>query len=258
MIKTLLSFCLIAATFIQAFGQACTPDPQFTNPASQAGIYPDSVTNFDTAYVGVPYTQLITIVIPPDTQAFPPPFPPIAWDSTRLDSVSGLPASLSLACWNNNGFGSAAACMWKGNSIGCAIINGTPTAGDVGVHSLKFYTNNFVGGQTAGNPYVITYYKIVVLSAGGIDDNPDIQVVMQNIPNPFNDKTEIQFMANDFGIAHFKIFNLVGTLVKEYKINVKRGLNKLELNASDYESGIYFYSLSHGSNTFTRKMIVKR
>ena len=209
--------------------------------------------------MGTPYIQLVTIVIPPDTQVFPPPIPAIPWDSTRLDSVSGLPGSMSHACWNNNGSGSAASCKWKGNSIGCAIITGTPTAGEVGTHMLTFYTNNFVGGQSSGNPYDITYYKIVIMPANGVpNDNPKIQLVMQNTPNPFNDKSEIQFNADDAGFAHFKVYNLIGTVVQQYEISVKRGLNKLELNAKDFDSGIYFYSISHGSNAFTRKMIVKK
>jgi hypothetical protein len=260
MIKKLLflsSFILILD--LSSYAQSCIPDPQYTNTTTQNGIYPDTLIDFDTAYVGVPYTQLVTIVVPPDTQALPPPFPAIAWDSTRLDSVTGLPASMSFACWNNNGSGNMNRCMWKGNSIGCAIISGTPTAGEAGVHLLKFYTNNFVGGQTIANSYVITTYKIVVAPASnGINENPRIQLVMQNNPNPMVDRTEIQFAADDNGYANFKIYNIIGTIIQQDEIFVHKGINKIELNARDFDSGIYFYSLSHGSNAFTRKMIVNK
>ena len=256
--KLLLLSIFIPFLNLSSFGQACTPDPQYTNTSTQNGIYPDTLTDFDTAYVGVAYTQLVTIVVPPDTQALPPPFPPIPWDSTRLDSVSGLPASMSYACWNNNGSGNMNRCMWKGNSIGCAMISGTPTTAEIGVHPLKFYTNNFVGGQTAANPYVITTYKIVVVASNAVNENPKIQFVMQNNPNPMTDLSEIQFTAEDNGMVNFKIYNIIGTVVKQQDIFVRKGLNKLELNAKDFDSGIYFYSLSHGSNTFTRKMIVNK
>jgi hypothetical protein len=257
MIKKLL-LIPIALLFLKSvsFGQACNPDPQYTNPSTQAGVYPDSVTNFDTAYVGIPYTQLVTIVIPPDTQAFPPPFPPVPWDSTILSSVTGLPASMSYACWNNSSKPNR--CAWNGNSIGCAIISGTPTISEVGVHSLTFNTDNYVGGQTSPNAYAITYYKIVVLNGNAVNENPRIQTLLQNNPNPFSDKSDIMFTSEDMGIAKFKVYNMVGTVIKEYDIAVKKGMNKLEIDAKDYDSGVYFYSLSYGNNAFTRKMIVKK
>lgn len=260
--KKHLFFLLIAVFFYfnTSFSQqACTPDPQYNNTSADAGIHPDSAQNFDTAYVGIPYTQLVTVVIPPDTQAFPPPFPPIPWDSTRLDSVNGLPASMTHACWNNNGSGSSSRCMWKGNSIGCAIISGTPTAGEVGTHNLTFYTSNYVGGQSGANPYTITYYKIVVMPASNaVNEIPKIQAVMQNTPNPFSDKSEIIFTAEDNGMAKFRVYDMVGTVVKEYDIWARKGINKIEIDAKEYNSGVYFYSLSHGNNAFTRKMIIKK
>ena len=41
----------------------CTPDPQFVSP----GIYPDTATGLDPAYVGQSYNQNITIITPTDT-----------------------------------------------------------------------------------------------------------------------------------------------------------------------------------------------
>lgn len=259
MIKKLLLFTfIIPLSSYVSFGQACTPDPQYTNTSTQNGIYPDTLTDFDTAYVGVLYNQLVTIVVPPDTQALPPPFPAIPWDSTRLDSVQGLPASMGYNCWNNNGFGNMNRCMWKGNSIGCAIISGTPTAGEIGVHYLKFYTNNYVGGQSSPNAYVITTYKIIVVPSSGINENPKIQMVLQNNPNPMVDKSEILFTAEDNGVANFKVYNLIGNVVMQNDIAVKKGVNKIEMDSKNFESGIYFYSLSKGNNSFTRKMIVNK
>ena len=248
---TLLSFSLLLLSGF-AFGQACTPDPLFT----KNGVHPDSATGFDTADVGIPYTQLVTIVIPNDTAAFPPPFPPIAWDSTVLSGLTGLPASMNYACWNNSA--SSNRCAWKRNTKGCAIITGTPTAADVGTHNLVFSTNNYLGSQTTPNPYTISYYKIVVMAAGSVNENPDLQVIQQNNPNPFDDKTEIVFTSEGFGTVQFKVYNMIGTAVQEYDIAVKQGVNKLILDAKDFDSGIYFYALVSGSNAFTRKMVVKK
>ena len=247
--KILLIPIAIFLIQLSVFGQACQPDPIYTTK----GVHPDSATGFDTAYVGIAYTQLVTIIVPKDTTpAFPPI--PLTWDSTVLTSVSGLPAGLSYACWNNSS--NPNRCSWKGNTKGCAIITGTPTT--AGTYSLLFKTDNYVAGGGA-NPYDITYYKIVVMpSTTGINENPGIQTLLQNNPNPFNDKSEILFTAEDNGFAKFKVYNMIGTVVQEYDIRAKKGVNKLELDAKDFDSGIYFYSIVNGNNVFTRKMIVKK
>ncbi len=256
---------LLASTILllelPSFGQQpCIPDPQYTNTSTQNGIYPDTITNFGPAYVGTPYSQLITVVIPPDTNSGPPQNIVFVWDSTVLTSVTGLPASLSLsyACWNQNGFGNPNRCAWKGNSIGCAVITGTPVAGDIGTHTLQLYTNTYLQGGGA-NPYTVTGYKIVVMPAvGAVNENPNIQILQQNNPNPFSNLSEIQFTAEDNGTAQFKIYNLIGTVIQQYDMKVKKGINTLELDAKNFDSGIYFYSVVHGSTSFTRKMIVKK
>lgn len=260
MIKKLL--LLSSAIFLfelPSFGQAaCTPDPQYTDPNMQRGIHPDTIVNFDTAYVNTPYSQTITIVIPPDTNSGPPFFIPFTWDSTVLTGVSGLPTSLSLsyACWNTSA--KPYLCTWNGNSIGCAIITGTPVTGDIGTHNLVFSIDNWLNGPGNQQATVVGYKIIVMPSTIAINENQKTQTLLQNNPNPFDDRSEIQFSAEESGIASFKIYNLIGTVVKQYDIKVKKGINKLELDAKDFDSGIYFYSIVNGSNAFTRKMIVNK
>lgn len=248
--KIILTSAILPLTFYMAFSQACQPDPIYVTN----GVHPDSATGFDTAYVGIAYSQLVTIIIPKDTT---PTFPPVSltWDSTVLVSVTGLPGSMTYACWNSSTKPNR--CAWLGNSKGCAIITGTPTASEVGTHPLVFNTNNYVGGGGA-NAYAIKYYKIVVMPASAVNENPGIQSILQNNPNPFGDKSEILFTAEDNGSAMFKIYNLIGTVIQEYDIKVKKGTNKVELDAKDFDSGIYFYSIVNGNNVFTRKMIVKK
>ena len=250
--KSFTLICVAVLAVGYSFGQVCVPDAQYT----KSGVHPDSATGFDTAYVGIAYTQLVTIVVPNDT-TISQFLPPIKWDSTSLASVTGLPASMSYACWNFSA--KPDRCSWKGNSKGCAVITGTPVAGDIGVHKLVFNTNNYLGGQSSPNAYPVTYYKLVVIgSTTAVDEDPSIQVLLQNSPNPFADKSEILFTAEDNGTARFKVYNLIGTTVQEYNLPVKKGINKLVLDARDFDSGVYFYSIANGSNTFTRKMIVKK
>ena len=248
----LTSLVLLAKGY--SFGQNCIPDPQYTNTSTQKGTHPDTIVNLTQANAGTPYSQTITIVVPPDTTV--PILGTIVWDSTVLTGITGLPAGFTYACSNSSAKPNL--CSWKGNSIGCVIITGTPGVADIGTHPLQFMTSNYIAGSTAANPYTVKGYKIIVNPANAANENPNIQIIEQNNPNPFEDKTEILFTAEDFGTAQFKVYNMVGTAVQEYDIAVKKGVNKLVLDAKDFDSGIYFYALVNGKNAFTRKMIVKK
>ena len=125
---------------------------------------------------------------------------------------------------------------------------------------MQFNTITYLSGFLCpvNNPFTINGYKIVVSGTIGVNENPTIQILQQNNPNPFSNLSEIQFTAEDNGTAQFKIYNLIGTVVQQYNVKVKKGINKLELDAKIFDSGIYFYSVVHGNSSFTRKMIVNK
>jgi hypothetical protein len=119
----LIVFVILRALYSFAEQAACTPDPKYTNTSTQKGTHPDTTTNLAPSYVNTPYSQTITIVVPNDTTIqF---LGTIKWDSTVLKSVSGLPPGFSYACANSSTKPNL--CSWKGISIGCIIITGTPS-----------------------------------------------------------------------------------------------------------------------------------
>lgn len=78
-----------------------------------------------------------------------------------------------------------------------------------------------------------------------------------NYPNPFNPTTTIAYSIQKDGLVTLKLFDILGkdvsTLVNEYK---PAGSYKVEFKASRLPSGIYFYMLSSGSYTDTKKLIL--
>ena len=55
-----------------------------------------------------------------------------------------------------------------------------------------------------------------------------------------------------------KVINITGQTV--YSVNLGRkaqGTHPIEFNASDIASGIYFYTVTAGTSSITKKMIVK-
>ncbi len=242
-----------SSVYMQA-QQACIPNPAFTQP----GIYPDSATNFAPAYANSAYSQLVTIVVPQDTQALPWPIPPVVWDSTVMVSMTGLPPGFTYACWNV-GPGNQSRCSWRGNTTGCAIITGNPTIADTGTYPLTINTNNYVGGSSSPINYVITYYKIIVNAPSSVVDNSSTAFeVLQNAPNPFQDKSEITFISGTAGNVDIKVYNMVGTVVRTIKVKATSGVNKVIIDSKGFSSGIYLYSISNGDKTITKRMVINR
>jgi len=90
---------------------------------------------------------------------------------------------------------------------------------------------------------------------------PKSYVLYQNYPNPFNPSTVIQFTI-PVGDAYMrpvqlKIYDILGkevaTLVNG---EISAGKHEVEWNATNFPSGVYFYKLTVGSFTETKKMLM--
>ncbi len=81
--------------------------------------------------------------------------------------------------------------------------------------------------------------------------------MFQNFPNPFNPVTTIQFTVPEKDYVTIKVFDIMGrevtTLVNEHKAS---GEYKVEFNASDLPSGIYYYRMQAGDFISSRKLIL--
>jgi len=79
----------------------------------------------------------------------------------------------------------------------------------------------------------------------------------QNYPNPFNPVTTINFSLPVKGIVTLKIYDVAGREVKTLVNEIKdAGMNAVTFDASLLSSGVYFYKLSSGSYTDTKKMML--
>jgi len=80
----------------------------------------------------------------------------------------------------------------------------------------------------------------------------------QNYPNPFNPSTKIKFEIPRASLVTLKIFDINGKLIETLlnEKNINAGTFETEWDAAKYSSGIYFYRLTAGSFTQTRKMIL--
>jgi hypothetical protein len=81
--------------------------------------------------------------------------------------------------------------------------------------------------------------------------------VMQNEPNPFMNSTSLAFSIPDKGNVTLEVVNLSGETVIRKSQEFDRGLHQWTLNNKDIgPGGVYFYTISFGDESVTRKMIL--
>jgi len=86
---------------------------------------------------------------------------------------------------------------------------------------------------------------------------PEQFSLSQNYPNPFNPVTNIQFTLPRSEFVKITIYDALGketeSLVQQ---DLYAGSYETQWNASDYPSGVYYYSITAGEYTETKKMVL--
>jgi len=163
---------------------------------------------------------------------------------------------------NNSGFeiqrsssDEIAAGIW--NSIGFVKGNGTTNS----QINYEFTDKNLLPEKYSyrlkqidfnGNYEYHNLSNVVVISV------PEKFSLSQNFPNPFNPVTTISYSLPNTQYTILKVYEVNGkeisTLVNQKK---EAGVHSIEFNASEYSSGIYFYTLNvNGKNIDTKRMIL--
>ena len=81
--------------------------------------------------------------------------------------------------------------------------------------------------------------------------------LFNNYPNPFNPATTIYFAVPEVSYVEIKVYDALGSEVATLLADTKEaGYHNVQFDASNLNSGIYFYQLQAGSFSETKKMIL--
>lgn len=145
------------------------------------------------------------------------------------------------------------------------------------IDGKNFATNSFVRGKgtTTEKQYYSyidninltgsIFYRLKQLDFGGnYQYSKTVEVtraisyeLSQNHPNPFNPTTTIYFSIPQNSFVTLKVYDVLGSEVAEL-VNgqVDAGVQKVNFNAINLNSGMYFYTLKAGSFTETKKLML--
>jgi len=185
---------------------------------------------------------------------------PSAVDYGWVDSMEVLYPSGDLMQWV--AFESDSGFTWSTTSYIDVAIN--LTVGNTnGSYDLGYFfsegsfdfTNTDYWCDSLGNTITVT---------GGTATKEEASIarkfnLSQNYPNPFNPTTQIEFEIASKSAVNLTVFDLFGhpvsTLVNETK---DAGRYNINFDASNLPSGIYFYKVTAGNQSQTRKMVLTK
>lgn len=141
-----------------------------------------------------------------------------------------------------------------------------PAAGTVSasgpLDNSKASGQNFDFNLTASDTMIVLYEvwptvgtPVSVKELGG--QVPNEYSLDQNYPNPFNPSTTIRYSLPAESEVSLKIYNVLGSEVANL-VNQKQAAGQYEatFNASNFASGIYFYTLETSGVTISKKMML--
>ena len=250
--KRYLFLAVMAVAGLEAAAQ-CTPNPLYQD--SVFGVWPDTLTDFVSGQVGMFYSDTLNLIVPTNAADISPNLPAVAIDSVKLDQVIGLPPGLSVSCNSQT----PAPCTFLPTVLGCGLIEGTPTQDGFFPIDLAVIGYSNIGGFPIPFNQTFTGYSITIAPAVGIAERTKAGISgVRNVPNPFAQRTTVEFTLDRPAEVAFTVYDLVGAEQYEVRVAGKTGLNRVPFEAGTLGDGIYLYRLTSGASSFTGRMVLHR
>lgn len=101
----------------------------------------------------------------------------------------------------------------------------------------------------------LSFSKSSTLSVDSISETNDLETMA--IPNPMSSYTTIHFTAQNSETVQVLVYNQLGRLVKQIKVDAKQGENEIMLERGNLSSGMYFCNIkSNQTNYKTTKLLI--
>jgi hypothetical protein len=164
----------------------------------------------------------------------------------------------------------------QGEQIGQALTETIPTA----IQPLDSIFHTFNNSNAYIVPDDSVYYLTVYIESD--DDNLDNDTITvkrtavegsnigifsaesmkgftlgQNIPNPANSSTRIDYNIPEAGEVIFYVHSVSGQLLYSKTIEASSGTNSIELNTTTFAAGVYIYSIAYKGQRLLKRMSVK-
>ena len=276
LIFTLSLFCIIAVSNAQYCGgsgpSVCTPI-QLSKP----GLSPVS----DSLAPIIDAVPTVTVIEFQNYDTLTFAGQTLTMDSLTVDTISNIPSGL---CWAT----SSATNTFGNQQNGCIKVTGTtnaapgqyklyiivkayttlpfPVTTNADAAGLYYYVRLNCSDSAAVRPVdtageangTIAHFKPYNQSPCDVGIKTiDNTVSSLNVyPNPFSSHAEVSFTSAKAGVMTEKLTSIIGNEVYNKEIEVVAGQNSHAIERGNLSAGVYFYTISDGVSSFTKRLII--
>ncbi len=172
----------------------------------------------------------------------------------------GSTALTSIPVVFQRGSGTPVAETWTGAALNTGdevvyTFTSTFTVAMGSQFSLCAYTNLTNDAYPQNNKIC----KSVIIGSVGIDDkDADKFWMTQNMPNPTNAITNIEFGLPTNGEVIFNLVNMIGQHVYTETTRKDAGRHQIQLNVTDFPNGVYYYAIEFKGKRLVKKMLITK
>lgn len=236
--KKKLLFSVVALVFgvTQLIAQ-CTPQNATTcpDPENNGQICPDSLA---PGFVGVPYSQTVTILPPPSVNYGGNPIP---MNKIVIQQISNLSPGITwVSNQPNNSF--------PAGVYSCILLSGTPT--QTGVYPLKITVDayiTFMGQPVLAATQTDSTSVIMTIGTAGMNEKNSLFTLIGNYGNEM-----IVNAYSEFSLKR-EIIDVLGCIKCQETFQILPGANVLPPPQPAIKSGFYFVRFSAFNTVITRK-----
>lgn len=258
--KVLLTFLAVLPLVLSA--QVCEPDPFYQDstgvfPLPKSDTNPDGGIGVD-AVIGFPYEFNFTVGVGDSiTVNLLGQEVQLPLDSVVVNDVEGLPDGLTYVC-------EPGTCSFPKNSIGCAVIKGTPlssvTPGDyplviTGTAYFPVFPSTFV--ITFPGDFFPGDYTLTVLSELNSTNELEKNISVEVSPNPTAGPLQINIQSDIFGDVNLKVTDLLGKVHHQEKANLTTGENRINFDGGHLNNGLYILVLENELGRVSQKVLIQ-
>lgn len=149
----------------------------------------------------------------------------------------------------------------KKSTDGGLTWNTMTTAGLTGITHMEFFRsgNDIYGYAIDGAGSILKLVDVVTNVTDPGSNLPTEYKLSQNYPNPFNPSTTINFSIPKASFVTLKVYNTLGKEVASIvSKDLQPGNYSEQFVASNLASGVYFYKLTAGDFSQTKKFILNK
>ena len=127
-----------------------------------------------------------------------------------------------------------------------------------GKYTLRAYVEAFEGDSIQSNDTIAKQFRCFRDSVGIRDAEQLDWSLGQNIPNPASGITAIPFTLPQAGQVCISVMAANGQVIFRQESEAEAGSNRIEIDASGWAAGVYYYTMEYRGQRITRKMNITR